>query len=526
MIRWKTFVLSVGFCLAAPMSWGDELSVIASGKHREAINGYKVGSSYFLGAKEAGDLYGGQVYWYPVSGRVQMSFRGRQLQFVVGSQAAVVEGQSVTMDSAVMLRSNQAFIPLSFFLSEPFEAFVGMDSEFNARTKLLTVDRRDNLGIPRWFSYNDHTRLAFELGRDLGFTTSPRGVSGLEIVVPRGVFESVGDSKIADGIVESLVLLQEPKAARLQVRFGRPGLRYKVIELDNPRRVAIDVYSAEGAAVAAHSAPEESPLPPSVPAASAAPADIEEVPLKTAPPEDPAPRAARTKHRIVIDAGHGGKDSGALGRRGTMEKDFNLRAAKELAKLLKEDGVFDVVMTRDDDTFIPLADRSRIANEADADLFISLHCNGSPNSRENGYEVYFLSERASDPGAERTAEMENSSLELEGKSVDEEQAEALLHALHNGENINAGSEIAGLVARALRRRVDLEDRGVKQAAFYVLRGTYVPSILFEMAFVTNKKDEIKLESRQYRRKLIDGLYAGVLEYAQRQGWLKSGGRGS
>lgn len=209
-----------------------------------------------------------------------------------------------------------------------------------------------------------------------------------------------------------------------------------------------------------------------------------------------------------------------------MEKDINLHAAKELAKLLREDGVFEVILTRDDDTFIPLADRSRIANEAEADLFISLHCNGSPNSRESGYEVYFLSERASDPGAQRTAEMENSSLELEGKSVEEEQAAAILHAMQNVENINAGSELAALVARALGRRVDLEDRGVKQAAFYVLRGTYVPSILFEMAFVTNKKDEAKLGSRQYRRRLIDGVYSGVLDFARRQGWLKAVARGS
>ena len=109
--------------------------------------------------------------------------------------------------------------------------------------------------------------------------------------------------------------------------------------------------------------------------------------------------AGKPKRRIVIDAGHGGKDSGAVGRRGTYEKDINLAAALELAKLLRQEEAFDVLLTRTDDTFVPLGDRSRMANEFNADLFISLHCNASTNKRESGFEVYFLSEQASDPEA-------------------------------------------------------------------------------------------------------------------------------
>jgi N-acetylmuramoyl-L-alanine amidase len=230
------------------------------------------------------------------------------------------------------------------------------------------------------------------------------------------------------------------------------------------------------------------------------------------------------RRRIVIDAGHGGKDSGATGRRGTLEKDINLAAAKELAKLLRQEKVFDVVLTRDDDTFVPLDERSRIANEGQADLFVSLHCNAHRSPKENGYEVYFMSEKATDPEAERLAQFENSSLKLEGKTDADAQADLILHAMTKTESINAASELAALVSRDLRKRVDLAPRGVKQAGFYVLRGTDAPAILVEMAFVTNRRDEAKLGSKRYRSRVVDGIYAGLVDFAKRQGWLEKGAK--
>jgi N-acetylmuramoyl-L-alanine amidase len=235
----------------------------------------------------------------------------------------------------------------------------------------------------------------------------------------------------------------------------------------------------------------------------------------------PAPAAipVARKKRILIDPGHGGKDPGATGGRGTEEKDINLLAAKQLAKLLTEEGVFDVRLTRTDDTFIPLSERSRMANDWPADLFVSLHCNASKTSRDEGFEVYFESEHATDPQAEQLADFENSSLQLEGKSSDDTAAQLLLGELSKTEYINSASQLAALMARDIAQRVSIGDRGVKQAGFYVLRGTHAPAVLFEMAYVTNPKDEVRLQSARFRRKLVDGVYAGILDYAKRQGWL-------
>ena len=221
------------------------------------------------------------------------------------------------------------------------------------------------------------------------------------------------------------------------------------------------------------------------------------------------------KLRIVVDPGHGGKDPGARGIHGTLEKDINLKAALELARLLKKTGVFEVRLTRHDDTFVSLSKRSEIANNWKADLFVSLHSNAAKDPRDSGFENYFMSEKASDPHAQRLAEFENSSINYESKFRQQAEVQMLLGELSKTEYVNASSEFAGLVSRETGGEVNIPDRGVEQAGFYVLRGTHAPAILFEMGYLTNPKDEQDLRNENFRRRLMRGLYAGIIEYAKK-----------
>ena len=217
----------------------------------------------------------------------------------------------------------------------------------------------------------------------------------------------------------------------------------------------------------------------------------------------------------MLDPGHGGKDGGAVGRRGTLEKDINLSAAKELALRLRENGNFDVRLTRDSDVFVKLGDRSKLANDFNAELFVSLHCNAADQRSLSGFEVYFLSERATDPEAERLAEFENSVLAMEGEDVVQDEAAQVLYAMAKNEFINHAAEMAGLMTREISKKVDLRNRGVKQAAFLVLRGANQPAVLVEMAFLSNSRDEAKLVSEKYRGNIVDGIYEGILDYVKR-----------
>ena len=222
--------------------------------------------------------------------------------------------------------------------------------------------------------------------------------------------------------------------------------------------------------------------------------------------------------RIVIDAGHGGKDHGGPKLFGLKEKEMNLLVAKSLYDLLKKEKMFDAILTRSSDVFISLEERSRIANDFKADIFISIHANACKKRKENGFEIYFMSENASDPGAAEVADYENSVLNLEGDAEKTDPAALLLHSMARTEYMNESGVLARLVATEMGKNTPFADRGVQQAAFYVLRGTYAPGILVEMGFMTNSTDQKKLNNKKARTKIAGAIYKGIMKYAALKDW--------
>jgi len=216
--------------------------------------------------------------------------------------------------------------------------------------------------------------------------------------------------------------------------------------------------------------------------------------------------------RIVVDAGHGGHDTGTIGPNGIMEKDLVLDVALRLGRLLETRLGADVIYTRDDDTFIPLETRTAVANEHQADLFISVHANSSPDPSARGVETYYLN-FTSDPGALEVAARENA---VSQKSIFELQD--LVKKITLKEKIEESHELATDVQHSLynglaSKHSTLRDRGVKKAPFVVLIGANMPSILAEISFVSNPTDAAKLETPEYREKIAESLYKGVAKYA-------------
>ncbi len=215
--------------------------------------------------------------------------------------------------------------------------------------------------------------------------------------------------------------------------------------------------------------------------------------------------------RIVVDAGHGGHDTGTLGPHGLQEKDLVLDVALRLGKLLQSRLGADVVYTRDDDTFIPLETRTAIANQEQADLFISVHANSSDDPSARGIETYYLNFTTSRDALE-VAARENAVSET---SIHELQD--LVKKIALKEKIEESREFAADVQRSLHSSLAaktpaIRDRGVKKAPFIVLIGANMPSILAEISFVSNPTDERKLQTPEYRQKIADALYKGVARY--------------
>ena len=216
--------------------------------------------------------------------------------------------------------------------------------------------------------------------------------------------------------------------------------------------------------------------------------------------------------KIVIDAGHGGHDTGTIGPHGLLEKDLVLDVAKRLGKALQARLGAEVVYTRRDDTFIPLETRTAIANRERADLFISIHANSSRDSDARGVETYYLNFTSS-PEALEVAARENA---VSAKSVHELQD--LVKKIALKEKIDESREFAGDVQQSLYgglalSNAGIRNRGIKKAPFIVLIGANMPSILAEISFVSNPTDERKLETSEHRQRIADSLYRGVARYA-------------
>jgi N-acetylmuramoyl-L-alanine amidase len=239
------------------------------------------------------------------------------------------------------------------------------------------------------------------------------------------------------------------------------------------------------------------------------------VPLPTRDGSSTLTRALGLKiSRIVIDAGHGGHDTGTIGPTGLMEKDLCLDVALRLGKIIEQKlpGA-DVVYTRSDDTFVPLEERTHIANEAKADLFISIHANSSPDHGARGVETYYLNMKGS-PEAMEVAARENA-VSQEGIH----DLEDLVKKIARTEKIDESKEFAEDVQDSLSKRIQktakpVRNRGVRKAPFVVLIGADMPSILTEISFLSNPADEQLLKKPEHRQHVAEGVYQGVSAYLQ------------
>ena len=222
---------------------------------------------------------------------------------------------------------------------------------------------------------------------------------------------------------------------------------------------------------------------------------------------------------IVLDPGHGGKDPGAVGKKlKAKEKEINLDVALKLKRMLETELGVTVLMTRSDDRFVSLGDRTRYANENKADLFVSIHANASKSSAPKGTETYYLS-TAMTSDARAVEALENQVVDLyEGGASARSKYDDLdfiLSDLSQTEHLESSNELASSVQQNLIAGTQAYDRGVKQANFYVLRGAFMPSVLIELGFISNPDEERLLVNDEYQQRLARTIFEGIKRFKYR-----------
>jgi N-acetylmuramoyl-L-alanine amidase len=232
-----------------------------------------------------------------------------------------------------------------------------------------------------------------------------------------------------------------------------------------------------------------------------------------------APKPRPRKWIVFIDAGHGGKDPGALGKAGTAEKNITLAAARELASQLRATGKITPILARDDDRFLRLRQRIRLARQNQADLFISLHADSAPRSSARGISVFSLSDKASDKEAAALARQENSADLIGGPDLSAEDPEAAgaLVRMFQRESMNQSARFAAAILQQIRDLPGGDKRGHRFAGFAVLKAPDMPSVLVEMGFLSNRQDEANLNKKSYRQDLSKRLTKAILVYLNEYG---------
>jgi N-acetylmuramoyl-L-alanine amidase len=359
-------------------------------------------------------------------------------------------------------------------------------------------DTRVEIYDLRHFTHPTFTRIVVDIG-------TLREYSPHELPSPDRIFVDIYQAKLNPILHNKTYLVQNDYISQIRIAQKSPSTVRVVVDLDfakikrfqvwpafDPFRIVIDIYPTE-----------------STPEASA------EKPPQPAKPTEEGYSMARQLglgiQRIVIDPGHGGKDPGTIGKSGTMEKIVVLDICQRLKKLLDTSNNLEVIMTRETDIYVPVENRTVIANQKRADLFISVHANANPSKKRSGVETFYLN-FSRDPSVIETAALENAT---STKNLSEMRS--ILEKIAKNSKVLESKELADNIQKNLvhtlqKQYKDVKDLGFKGGPFWVLIGVDTPSILVEVSYLSNAKEEIRLKDAQYRQNIAQGIYSGIKEY--------------
>jgi N-acetylmuramoyl-L-alanine amidase len=399
----------------------------------------------------------------------------------------VVDGTPVVLDAPVRVRGGSWLVPEEFvsrvlprLASSPAPSPRVAASPASARARVEAETPRApeaSLVDLRVRSYPSFTRLVVETSQPAGWRIETRGPREARVRLV-GVTASERAESIGDGLVEDVRVERAGDDAVVRVAFDGGGVDVRGTALTDPPRLMIDLVRP-GQATGRERGETTGPL-----------------------------------RVLVLDAGHGGHDSGAVGPTGLMEKDLVLDVTRRAARLVEDRLSIKVKLSRDGDYFVPLRERTSFANRERADLFVSIHANAHRESASEGVETYFLSTEATDSAARHVAALENAVVKLEKPTARgrPDFVKSILWDLAQSEYQLESSHLAEIVLDSMTRSLGIPNRGVKQAGFYVLGGAAMPAVLIEIGFVTNPKEERRLRESRYRDDIARAIFDGIVEY--------------
>jgi N-acetylmuramoyl-L-alanine amidase len=481
------------------------IEITIDGKVSKKIELYLINKMGYLKARDVAEIFKASLNYDKSVKEVYLRWHSDkdhknpigEIKFVIGNEYVVMDGIKRKMMKKPQIIESRIYIPLEAVITRAFESIVGAQVNWSFSKKTLWISHIGNIADVRNYSYKNYSRFVVELTEDLN-SNIKRNKDCLELTVRKGSLAMpLENMPVNDGVITGIDIKKNQDSIKFMVYTGANAGEYKIKKLPGPYRIVLDVENKQEKIKEKKSLDELPPVP-------AGPAKRDKVKIDDI-------------KLVVIDPGHGGKDPGAIGQRGTKEKDITLKIAKKLAKKIRQNLKVRTILTRTQDVFVPLSKRTEIANSKNADIFISIHTNASLNPKSQGFEVYFLSGDSSDKEAQAVANMENSVMAMEDRTSEMNRVSRILWSLTMNQFMNESSELCSFINKSVIKRTELTGRGVKQAGFYVMRGARMPAVLVESAFLSNKKEEKILNKDGFQEKVADAICNAVSEY---KSWIK------
>jgi len=487
---------------------------LCASAHPQSLDGADLSLERAL-LPEAARHFGVTTSWKPDEWKLSLSYGSRDAEILIGGDRLIVNEYLVNLSSPVKAENGSVTMGLEDS-AELFTRLLGrqVSAEEIAAAGLI-LKRQDEaaekslIKSVRYITYPRFTRIIINLSGDRSADAADvrllEGSKTLTVELPHARFMQPAEPiEVGGRVVDLIESVQTSDDAKLIVRTVPEEIKYEIQEHDDPPRIVLDV----------------SPASPTIVTNFLAAPGLSTRTNGWAEPEPVDPRRRSPFTTVVIDPGHGGKDNGARGRGGLREKEVTLAIALKLKELIERQPGVKVALTRTGDYFVPLKERTAIANHAKegmpADLFISIHTNAHKNAKVGGFESFYISDTI-DPDAEATAAMENAVVALDDP---DDFADAdlipILWDLQFMEFVSQSGELAATIQNELGKRLGTRNRGLRQGKFIVLAGVAMPGALVEIGFISNRVEEAKFKTADFRDKCAGALAAAVSTFKERR----------
>lgn len=443
----------------------------------------------YVSARNVVEALGGRITWFSALKLMTIDINGRTARLVIDDPSLEIDEKVVPLEVSARIIDNRVMIPL-----EVIKIIFEVDIKWENQTKTLSINNiRPYLLDIRSYSYPDKTRIVVDLSEKTEFRAD-------KLISPDRIFIDIMGSiaklentskqiRIDDGVIKTVRTAQFNQEIIRVVLDLYQQTKYELFSLVEPDRVVIDLFkSTEKLAV-----PATLPIKPKEEAVST-----------------PTIIGERT---VIIDPGHGGNDPGAIGPTGLKESEVTLGIALYLEKFLKEAGI-PTFLTRNKNEFISLENRTSFANQKNGFVFVSIHANSVLNHRPNakGIETFVLSSKYIGASAKDVADRENRASRTH-PGVDTDLA-LIIADLEESANIKYSLDFAEIVQEKLVNYLKLENRGVKQAPFVVLKGANMVATIAEVAFISNPEEEKLLKNSEFLQKSAQALFEAIKYYIE------------